>query len=193
MDDCHGGRAARPERNARLALAWIFGKGGGYSRYVVWQEGPVAAILNAVARPWLSESPGRADAFGPAVGSTEVESRCGTTLVAADTKCKAKIELVSIGHGDALGCCKGTGGIGLALRLGVGNLRSKEPLDLGFAVAEAAAVGGVLTYGTVPIAVDGDLLRAVRVPLCVSVSCCLFKSVLITYYEFLIGNRIDAS
>lgn len=55
----------------------------------------------------------------------------------------------------------------MALRLGVGDLRPKEPLDLGFAVAEAAAVGGVLTYGTIPIAVDGNFLRAIRIPLSV--------------------------
>lgn len=171
--------------------AWNFGKAEGYSRYVVWQEGPVAAVLEAIARPRLSECPRRADALGPAIGGTEVESRCEATLIAA--KCEAEIELVSVGHGDALGCCKGAGGVGLALRLGVGDLRSKEPLDLGFAVAEAAAVGGVLAYGTVPIAVDGNFLWAIRVPLCVRVSCCLFKSVSITYYEFLVGNRIDAS
>ena len=81
----------------------------------------------------------------------------------------------------------------MALRLGVGDLRSKEPLDLGFAVADAAAVGGVLAYGTIPIAVDGNFLWAVRVPLCERVSCCLFESVSITYYEFLVGNRIDTS
>lgn len=56
----------------------------------------------------------------------------------------------------------------MALRLGVGDLRSKEPLDLGFAIADAAAgVGGVLAYGTVTIAIDSDFLWAIRVPLCV--------------------------
>ena len=81
----------------------------------------------------------------------------------------------------------------MALRLGVGDLRSKEPLDLRFTVAEAATAGAILAYGTIPIAVDGDFLWAIRVPLCDRVSCYIFKSVSIKYYELLIGDRIDAS
>ena len=49
----------------------------------------------------------------------------------------------------------------MALRLGVGNLGPEEPFDFGFAVAEAAAAGGVLAYGAVAVAVDGGLLGAV--------------------------------
>ena len=94
---------------------------------------------------------------------------------------------------DLLGCRKGAGGVGLALRLGVGDLRSKEPLDLGFTVAEAATTGGILAYGTVPIAVDCDFLWAIRVPLCERLSCWPIQECKITYYELLVGNRIDAS
>ncbi len=130
-----------------------------HSRDVVWQEGPVAAVLEAVARPGLRERPGRADALGPAVGGAEAEGRGG--VVAAAGKIKAKVELVGVGHGDALGGGKGAGGVGLALRLGVGDLGSKEPLDFGFAVADAAAGGGVLAYGAVAVAVDGQFLGAV--------------------------------
>ena len=78
-----------------------FCKTEGYSRYVVWQEGPIAAVLEAVARPRLGESPGRAYALGPAIGGTEIKSRCGATLIATDTQCEAKVEFVSVGHGDA--------------------------------------------------------------------------------------------
>ena len=49
----------------------------------------------------------------------------------------------------------------MALRFGVGDFRSKEPLYLGFAVADAAAARGVFAYGTIPIAVDGNLLWAI--------------------------------
>ena len=66
-----------------------------------------------------------------------------------------------------LGCCEGAGGVGLALRLGIGHFWSKEPLDLGFAVADAAVARGVLTYRTVAIAIDRDFLWAIGVPLCV--------------------------
>ena len=48
----------------------------------------------------------------------------------------------------------------MALRLRIGHLWSKEPLDFGFAVAQAPAARGVLAYGAVPVAVDGDLLGA---------------------------------
>ena len=164
-----------------------------HSRYVVWQESPVSAVLQAVARSWLSDRPGRADALGIAIRGTEVESCRKATLITAAPQGEAKVELVSVGHGEALSCCKGAGGIGLALRLGVGNLGSEEPFDLGFAIADAATVGGVFAYGAIPIAVDGSLLWAIRIKLCVRVSCFLFKGVSITYYEFPVGNRIDAS
>ena len=164
-----------------------------YSRYVVWQESPVAAVLEAIARSWLCERPGRADGFGIAIRGTEVESGRKVTLITAATQFEAKVELVSVGHGDALSCCKDAGGIGLALRLGVGDLGPEEPFDLGFAVADAATAGSVFAYGTVPIAVDGGLLWAIWIELCVRVSHCLFKGGSITYYEFLIGNRIDTS
>ena len=32
-------------------------------RDVIWQESPVAAVLEATARSWLGERPGRADGF----------------------------------------------------------------------------------------------------------------------------------
>ena len=141
----------------------------------------------------MGERPGRADGFGIAIRGTEVESGRKVTLVTAATHFEAKVELVSVGHGDALSCRKGAGGIGLALRFGVGNLGPKEPFDLGFAIADAATAGSIFAYGAVPIAVDGGLLWAIWIELCVRVSYCLFKGVSITYFEFLVGNRIDAS
>ena len=164
-----------------------------HSRYEVWQESPVTAVLEAIARSRLGDCPGRADGFGIAVRGTEVESGRKVTLIAAAAHFEAKVELVSVGHGDALSCCEGAGGIGLALRLGVGNLGPEEPFDFGFAVADAATASGVFTYRAVAIAVDGGLLWAVWVELCVRVSCCMSEGVLRTYYEFLVGNRINAS
>ena len=89
--------------------------------------------------------------------------------------------------------CEGAGGVGLALRLGIGHFWSKEPLDLGFAVADAAVARGVLTYRAVSIAIDSNFLWAIGVPLCVRVSYCPFKSIFIAYGEFLGRNRIDTS
>lgn len=81
----------------------------------------------------------------------------------------------------------------MALRLRIGDLWSKEPLDLGFAVLGAAAFRGVRADGTISIAVDGEFLWAIRVPLCVRVSRCLFKNASTTYCEFRVSNRINAS
>ena len=163
------------------------------SRYIIWQESPIAAVLEAVTGSRLSESPGGADTLGIAIRRTKVESRGQSTFVTTATNVDAKVDCVSVGHRDALGCCEGARGVGLALRLGVGDFGSKEPLDLGFAIADAAAAGGVFAYGTVTIAIEGDFLRAIRVPLFVLVSDCRFRSMFATYYEFLIGHRIDTS
>lgn len=110
----------------------------------------------------MSEGPGGADALGPAVGGTGHKSRRG---IVADAKVQTKVDRVSVGYGDAPSACKGAGGVGLALRLGIGDLWSKEPLNFGFAVADAAAAfddaGELLNYGAVPITVDSDLLWAI--------------------------------
>ena len=53
----------------------------------------------------------------------------------------------------------------MALRLGVGDLRSKEPFDLGLAVAETEVFGVVLAYRTIPVAVEGGFLWAIRIEL----------------------------
>ena len=74
LDLCRRGRAAGPEEQP-VSLTHRVGKVGDDSHYVIWQEGPIAAVLEAVARSWLGESPGRADTLGPAVGGTGVESR----------------------------------------------------------------------------------------------------------------------
>ena len=132
------------------------------------------------------------DALEIAIRGTEVESGRKVTLVTAATQGEAKVELVSVGHGNALTCCKGAGGIGLALRFRVGNFGSEEAFDLGFAIADAATAGSVFIYRAVPIAVDGSLLWASELN-CVRVSCCLFKGVSLTHYEFLVGNRVDVS
>ena len=98
-----------------------------HSRDVVWQERPIAAVLEAVTRSGLRDRPRRADGFGIAIRSTEIKSSRQITLVAAATHFETKIELVGICHGDALSCCESAGGVGLALRLRVGHLGPEEP------------------------------------------------------------------
>lgn len=80
----------------------------------------------------------------------------------------------------------------MALRLGVGDLGPEEPVDLGFAVADAAAVGVVFAYEAVPVGVDGGLFGAFGVELCGGVSCGVWEGGGMTYDEFLVGNRVDA-
>ena len=57
------------------ALDTDSGKDGDHSRYVIWQEGPITAVLETITRPWLRDSPGCADTLGPAVAGTGIKSR----------------------------------------------------------------------------------------------------------------------